>query len=134
MKKMMEFQISLDGSEEDRARAKETGKIDSFDVIMHLPADALIRRINTRILQTKKTGVHPETKQIGTFIIPEEVVYMWAECDDDALTVTRKFRVIGAGAEIPNLPGDVMVPYVGTFLLQAGAMVFHMYGPIYDKE
>jgi hypothetical protein len=118
---MCEFKLNLDGTPEEQAQIRKDQLI-RLSTSIDLPFGAVIRRVNTRILQHKRSGIHPETKELGTFIVPEECVYLWAECGESP-RVSRRFQIIQAGVEVPDLP------YVGTFLLNAGAMVLHMYGP-----
>jgi len=49
---------------------------------------------------------------------------MWAKVYEDAPFVTRRFRVYGTGHGIPEaLPLD----FVGTFQVQDGLLVFHLF-------
>lgn len=135
MKKMMEFQLSLDGTAEQRAKIAAEGKFSPFTAVIDLPDGAVIRRVNTRIFQKEVSGIHPQTKEMGRFIVPEEVVYIWAECYQENVKTAKTFVIIPTDAEIPQYDGSsgansyLDLPYVGTFLLQAGAIVFHVYGP-----
>lgn len=48
---------------------------------------------------------------------------MWALVETDLPKVTREFRVRGTGHEI----GDDCGPFIGTFQLHDGALVFHLF-------
>jgi hypothetical protein len=50
---------------------------------------------------------------------------LWALVYPDAKMETRDFRVIGTGHPIERDPGD----YIGTFQLNGGALVFHVFEP-----
>lgn len=136
MKKLMGFQLNLDGTPEEQEQMRTEGKACPFTVRVKMPEGGIIRRVNTRILQKEVSGVHPQTKQIGRFIMPEEVVWMYVEGYDTSPLVERAFVVIPTDGEVPcydRAPNSIMsrtdLPYVGTFFLQAGMLVFHMYGP-----
>lgn len=48
---------------------------------------------------------------------------LWAEVDVDAPIETREFRVYGTGHRLPDDPGR----YLGTFIMNQGTLVFHVY-------
>lgn len=123
-----EFKLDLSGTPEEQEMVRETQGKSGISCIIEMPHFHTIRRINTRIVQHRRTGLHPHTKEMGTFIEPEECVYLWAECESDDREYPFKFKIIPTGGEVPALP------YVGTFLLQAGSLVFHVYGPIHVME
>lgn len=129
MIKMADFRLDLDGTEEERKQIVATKGLSGVTVTIEMPVGSVIRRVNTRLLQTEKMGVHPETKQLGRFIIPEECVYIWAEVQDPPIYGMKPhyFKIIPTGCEVPT-----HLAYVGTFLLQAGHFAFHVYGPIVD--
>lgn len=130
MKKVMkEYKLDLTGTaEEQDIIAENPGKPMRISFILDMPRDPIVRRINTRILQHKRTGINPQTKEMGEYIVQEECVYLWAEVDAYAPLVSTRFEVIQSEHEVPECP------YAGTFLLQAGALVFHVYGPQVVKE
>jgi hypothetical protein len=120
---MMEFKIDLSLTAlppEEMKRLQEEKK--PFEITIDLPSGFIIRRINTRILQAVRTGIDPKTKQIGQYMAAEECVYMWAECDERLPFKPRHFYIVPTGYRIPSNS-----EYVGTFLLQAGQHVFHVY-------
>ena len=49
---------------------------------------------------------------------------IWAEVDPSAEPVPHHFRVYGTGHPMHDKPGEV---YIGTFMLQDDALVFHVY-------
>lgn len=51
-------------------------------------------------------------------------VNLWAEVDTSKPTVARRFRVAGTGHAIP---ADESRRFIGTFLLQDGLLVFHLF-------
>ncbi len=55
------------------------------------------------------------------------VVCLWGQVDPEAKGEKRLVRVFGTGHPMPDDPGE----YVGTFLLSAGALVFHVYSEAY---
>lgn len=123
MRIMREFKLDLTGTPEEREVFKR-GEQSALTIPMKMPVDVVIRRINARILQHLRKGINPKTREFGDYVEAEECAYLWAECDSESIDVDVTFKAIPAGFEIPNHP------YVGTFLLQAGAIVFHVYGPI----
>lgn len=55
------------------------------------------------------------------------VPQLWALVDPAAPLVPRRFRIAGTGHPI-NLGADgTRLDYIGTFQLQAGALVFHLF-------
>ena len=48
---------------------------------------------------------------------------MWAMVDTDNKIEARKFRSYGTGHPMPDNPGD----YIGTFLIENGSLVFHVF-------
>ncbi len=122
MMRMMEFAVSLDGTPEQQEAFKK-GDLGPVTSVVSTPAVFSIKRVGTRITVREKSGVHPQTKQIGKFLVPEEGVYIWAECDPAYSTVNRTFYVIANGVDIPE-----GCDYVGSFSLQSGQLVFHLYG------
>jgi len=54
-----------------------------------------------------------------------EMVCLWALVDPEAEPVARRFIVRGTGHPIEN--DDADLSHVGTFLLQDGALVFHLF-------
>jgi hypothetical protein len=55
-----------------------------------------------------------------------EQICIWAEVDDRALFVRRRFEVFGTGHEIKYGMG-VDRKYLGTAFLENGNLVFHVY-------
>lgn len=52
-----------------------------------------------------------------------QAVCLWAEVDPDAPVRPRSVRIFGTGHLMPDEPGS----YIGTFMLDGGALVFHAY-------
>lgn len=50
--------------------------------------------------------------------------FLWAEVNPETEKKTRRFRVFGTGHPIDT---DEWVEYVGTFQLDEGHLVFHLY-------
>lgn len=50
-------------------------------------------------------------------------ISLWALVDPDRPKVARRIAVHGTGHPIPGDPG----PYIGTFQLMGGALVFHVF-------
>ncbi len=55
---------------------------------------------------------------------------IWARVDPDAPTHPRRFLVFGTGHEITGYPGR----YVGTYQIDGGALIFHVYEECQDDE
>ena len=55
-----------------------------------------------------------------------DVPCIWALVDPDAPVEPREFRIIGTGHPIT----DELGPYVGTFQLMGGGLVFHVFEPL----
>lgn len=52
-------------------------------------------------------------------------VSLWFECDPAAPLETRTLSLYGTGSDIVGDPGD----YIGTFQIEDGNYVFHLYEP-----
>lgn len=136
MKIMQEFDFPLAGSAEEIQQRAEIGKLIPYLAVVDMPEGAIIRRISGRIKMVVTKGVHPQTKVIGNYAIPKEHVSIWAEVDETKDLKPYKFYVIPTGAEIPleyavigGVSGPDSIPYLGSFLLEMGAVAFHVYGP-----
>jgi hypothetical protein len=129
--KMLEFKLNLEGTPEEQANIAKGGAITT---ILEMPANSKIRRINTRILQVLRHGIHPQTKEFGKFVEAEECVYLWAECDTDVALEKYRFHIVPTNGDLPLAYTSGIVNYLGTFLLQAGMYAFHVYGPEYVDE
>ena len=56
--------------------------------------------------------------------VQNEIPTIWARIPDtDAQSFTRTFRVFGTGHNMDNFQGE----YIGTFQLDGGALVFHVF-------
>lgn len=119
MKKI--FEQRFDTTEEERKRVEEL-KLSVWTVILDLPKDAVVRRINTRILQQLKTVLNQQTREMMQAMVGEECVYMWYEADPEQPLEKRTFYIVSTGGIVPEDSN-----YVGAFLLQAGAHVFQVY-------
>lgn len=52
-----------------------------------------------------------------------ESIYLWAEVDPETTKQPRLISVYGTGHAMPDNPGR----YIGTFMLDFGRFVFHVY-------
>ncbi len=70
----------------------------------------------------------PVTMPVGAKIIHVADQYgaamMWAVVDPSAPTENRHFRIAGTGGEIED---DIARNHVGTFLVNGGAFVWHVF-------
>jgi hypothetical protein len=48
---------------------------------------------------------------------------LWVEVSSEATPVPREFAIYGTGHPMPAYPGS----YVGTFQMEGGSLVFHLY-------
>ncbi len=48
---------------------------------------------------------------------------LWARVDSESKFRLRRFRVVGTGDSLPNIPMD----YIGTYQLYSGQCVFHVF-------
>lgn len=55
-------------------------------------------------------------------------VQVWARVDPEAEKVLFKFAVVGTGHYLK--PFACSAPFIGTFQLQGGALVFHLFGGV----
>lgn len=53
-------------------------------------------------------------------------VQLWARVDPEAPKVLYKFGIAGTGNYLP--PFAASAPFIGTFQLAGGALVFHLFG------
>jgi hypothetical protein len=68
----------------------------------------------------------PRGAEVLTVQVQHGKPCIWAMVDPDAPTHTRHFRVIGTGH---RFEADVLRSmYVGTFQLEGGSLVFHVFG------
>jgi hypothetical protein len=67
--------------------------------------------------------------KILTVQMQNNIPQMWVACDPSREVITRRFVVIPTGKEV-NLPEDgesIQLSYIGTFQLEGGALVFHLF-------
>lgn len=64
---------------------------------------------------------------LGPMFAAGDSVFMWALVDPDAPPTTRPFFLVGTGHALPNFAN---LRHLGTFQLQAGALVFHLFEPL----
>jgi len=67
----------------------------------------------------------PEGSKVLTVQTQRETPCIWALVNTTARTVVRSFRVCGTGHPLEDEVKDY--PYVGTFQLQGGALIFHVF-------
>ncbi len=74
----------------------------------------------------------PRHARVLTVQVQHGTPYLWVLVNPDAATAPRIFRVFGTGhpVEFPEDDGD----YVGTFQLQGGALVFHVFEQLVASE
>jgi len=126
MNTIEEFDFPLGGSEEDMQRRELTGELKAYTAVVKMPRSAVVRRISGRIKTVVVRGIHPQTKVMGNYAVPKEHVSIWAEVEvEDKELVPHTYEVIPTGGEVPE-----DVPYLGSFLLEMGAVAFHVYGPV----
>jgi hypothetical protein len=132
MLKLMEFQLNLESTDEEAQRAaiRARENKEPIAIKVKMPDGANVLRAGTRINQREISGVHPQTKQIGRFMVNEEVACLWAEANDEYELVERTFFILANDVDIPrgydaHKFGSV---YIGTFLLGGGQLAFHVYG------
>jgi len=139
MKTIEEFDFPLGGSEEEMQRRELTGELKAYTAIVKMPRGAVVRRISGRIKTVVVRGIHPQTKIMGNYAVPKEHVSIWAEVDaNDRNLVPYTYHVIPTGGTVPeeedtNVVGkkfSYALPYLGSFLLEMGAVAFHVYGPV----
>lgn len=65
----------------------------------------------------------PMDAQVLTVQVQHDIACLWVLCDSNQSLVTRHFKVIGTGHPIP---ANIM-EYVGTFQIEEGALVFHVF-------
>ncbi len=65
----------------------------------------------------------PQDAQILTIQTQHSEPQLWALVDTDALMETRRFRLAGTGHPI----SDENLRYIGTFQLNGGTLVFHLF-------
>lgn len=51
---------------------------------------------------------------------------IWAKVDPENIPQDQGFMLIGTGHPLPQMPTD-LVNYVGTFQLESGGLVFHLF-------
>jgi hypothetical protein len=65
----------------------------------------------------------PQGAQVLDVQVQHGEPQLWALVDPNAPKVKREFNVYGTGHDLPHNPGT----YVGTFQMQGGAFVFHVF-------
>ena len=66
----------------------------------------------------------PRGAEVLTMQLQREVPTIWVELDSDAPLISRTFALVGTGHPIPE---DDVLMYVGTFQVQGGMFVYHLY-------
>ncbi len=67
----------------------------------------------------------PEGAEVLTVQVQGGLVCIWAIVDDTAPLTSRCFEIFGTGHRIED--GSGKRKYVGTFQLQGGSLVFHVF-------
>ena len=65
----------------------------------------------------------PEDAKVLFAAVQHDEPCFWAEVSPDNKTVMRDFRIYGTGHRLPDDPGR----YLGTFIMNQGTLVFHVY-------
>ncbi len=73
----------------------------------------------------------PQKARILTVQAQQEQPHMWVLCNPKNATECRKFRFVGTGHEIK---GDEHLQYIGTFQLNAGSFIGHIFEDIAMKS
>jgi len=69
----------------------------------------------------------PRGAQVLTVQVQRGEPHMWVLCDPEVPKSLRKFMVVGTG-HVFDLPAHRLgCPYIGTFQLEGGALVFHVF-------
>lgn len=69
----------------------------------------------------------PEGAEILTVQVQNNVPCIWAKVDTEAELEERIFYVFATGQEIDLDGQDVYLAYIGTFQLNGGSLVFHVF-------
>ena len=75
-------------------------------------------------LEESQEVVLPKGAKVLCFANQFEVPTIWAEVDPSEQTVSRAFRIIGAGHELLPVQG---LSYIGTATFRGGTYVWHLY-------
>lgn len=67
----------------------------------------------------------PHGVQMLSVQVQDGVPCLWALVDDENTKVTVRFRVVGTGNPAPDM--YIFRTFVGTFQLEGGALVFHLF-------
>ncbi len=66
----------------------------------------------------------PAGAVVLTIQVQQDVPCIWAEVDPVAPIIKRRFLTVGTGHPMPDVDS---AHYVGTYQIQGGALVFHVY-------
>lgn len=66
----------------------------------------------------------PEGARILTVQMQYGRPCLWAQVDSTAPLTTRTFRIVGTGHPVPD---GCLLHYLGTFQMDGGTLVFHLY-------
>jgi hypothetical protein len=69
--------------------------------------------------------VMPSGAQVLSVQVQHGAPCLWALVDSGAPLVDRHFKVFGTGNSVPKYSSPL--PFVGTFQLEGGALVFHVF-------
>lgn len=67
----------------------------------------------------------PAGARLLTVALQRRELCVWAAVDTEAPTVRRRFAIRGTGHPLRTV--GPMTPFVGTFFLDGGALVFHVF-------
>ncbi len=81
------------------------------------------------VLNDTFTWELPEGAQFLSLQVQRGDAQMWFRVDTRNALRRQSFAVVGTGNEIPESMAHA--PFLGTFQLSGGALVFHVFGGIY---
>lgn len=83
-----------------------------------------MRTIHKYVVGSTATVSMPRGATVLTIQAQRDVPCIWAEVDTTQPLEDRRFIIFGTGHE---MPADASLTYLGTFQLDGGALVFHVY-------
>jgi len=85
---------------------------------LDMPAGAQVLHVDVQTQKVISEGAH--------LPVARETPYLWALVNtDDPVMKAYNFRLVGTGHAVENRNN---LEHVGTFLLQGGGLVFHLFG------
>ena len=86
----------------------------------------MMRTIHKVPLYVKDEQTHtlPKGAKLLAVQVQREQPCLWFECDTNKSMVPRVIKTFGTGKELPK---NEALRYIGTYQLQDGALVYHVY-------